>query len=306
MDCLKPKYQHERWHKLCRFHRRAGGTSLNCGIRDGSLRGSRRRPCRRRLWAVPVGPCCRARSASRSSTTRRSPAPRERAVIGAGSWQFEDEPLAKLRDKIAKGRKTLGEVYGAPLYGIKTGLNDAFVIDRETRERLVTKDPRSAELLKPFVRGENIQRWRMEPEGLFLINTPKANVDIDAFPAIRDWLLRFKPELERRATKQEWFELQQAQLAYQPKLAATKIVFPDMSQGPKFCRDASGSYCGNTVYFVPSDQLELVALLNSRLTWVHLFGEAEALRGGKWRLRMFSDDVATVPIPELRRRDRAS
>lgn len=131
-----------------------------------------------------------------------------RARLGAGSWQFEDEPLAKLRDKIVKGRKTLGEVYGAPLYGIKTGLNRAFVIGTETRDQMVAQDKKSAKLLKPFLRGEDVKRWRVEPEGLFLINTPRGKVDIDAYPAIRAWLLPFKPELEQRATKQEWFELQ--------------------------------------------------------------------------------------------------
>ena len=145
-----------------------------------------------------------------------------RARLSAGSWQFEDEPLATLRDKIVAGRKTLGEVYGAPLYGIKTGLNEAFIIDTPTRDRLVAAHPKSADLLRPFLRGENIKRWRVEPEGLWLINTPKGKVNIDAYPAIRDWLLPFRPELEKRATKQEWWELQQAQLAYQPRLRAAQ------------------------------------------------------------------------------------
>ena len=144
------------------------------------------------------------------------------------TWRVEDDALARLRDKIVNGRKTLGEVYGAPLYGIKTGLNDAFVIDTPTRDRLAKADPKSAELLKPFLRGENVKRWRVEPEGLWLIDTPKGKVDIDAYPAVRNWLLPFKPELEARATKQEWFELQQAQLAYQPKLAQQigLVAFP--------------------------------------------------------------------------------
>ena len=73
------------------------------------------------------------------------------------------------------------------------------------------------ELLKPFLRGENIKRWRVEPEGLWLINTPRGKVKIDEYPAIRDWLRPFRKELEKRATKQEWWELQQAQLAYQPR-----------------------------------------------------------------------------------------
>jgi hypothetical protein len=216
-------------------------------------------------------------------TNRSQAMPRER--LGKGSWQLEDDALAKLRAKIISGKKTLGEIYGAPLRGIVTGLNEAFVIDTPTRDRLVKQDKNSAKLLKPFLRGENIKRWRVESEGLFLINTPKGKVDIDKFPAIRDWLLPFKKDLEKRATKQEWWELQQAQLAYQPLLESSKIVYPDMSQGAKFSFDSSGAFCGNTVYFVASDQFQLLAVLNSKLVWSHLFGEAEALRGGKWRLR---------------------
>jgi hypothetical protein len=108
-----------------------------------------------------------------------------RTRLSAETWRVEDDASARLRDKIVNGRRTLGEVYGAPLYGIKTGLNDAFVIDTPTRDRLVKADPKSAELLKPFLRGENVKRWRVEPEGLWLINTPKGKVGIDAYPAVR-------------------------------------------------------------------------------------------------------------------------
>jgi N-6 DNA Methylase/TaqI-like C-terminal specificity domain len=222
-----------------------------------------------------------------------------RARLGPASWRFEGEPLAKLRDKIANGRKTLRQIYGAPLYGIKTGLNDAFIVSSSKRDRLVRADPKSADLLKPYLRGENVQRWRVEPEGFWLINTPKGKVDIAAYPAIRDGLLPFKPELEKRATKQEWWELQQAQLAYQGLLEAGKIICPDMSQGPKFALDNSGAYCGNTIYFLACDDLEVLSLLNCKLTWLQLFGQAEALRGGQWRLRMFAEHLETVSLPDM-------
>ncbi len=225
--------------------------------------------------------------------------PMLRKRLGKGSWRLEDDALARLRDKIVKGRKTLGEVYGAPLYGIKTGLNDAFVIDRATRDSLVAQDAKSADLLKPFLRGENIKRWRVESEDLWLINTPKGKVNIEDYPSIRNWLLPFKPELEKRATKQEWWELQQAQLAYQESFSKNKIVFPDLSQGPKFCIDRSGYFCGNTIYFIEGDISSLLALLNSRVGWAHLFGQSGALRGGEWRLRMFSQNLITIPIPEI-------
>jgi hypothetical protein len=220
-----------------------------------------------------------------------------RARLGAGSWQFEDDALAKLRDKIVRGRKTLGEVYGAPLYGIKTGLNEAFIVDQETRDRLVKQDKKSAKLLKPFLRGENIKRWRVEPEGLFLINIPRSKIDIDDYPAIRDWLKPFKEDLEKRATKQEWFELQQAQLAYQDQFLNGGIAFPDFSQGPKFSLFSGGNLLDCTVFFVAGNHPDLLGLLNSKLTWFLLFAISNPLRGGTWRLRLKSQYVEQLPIP---------
>ncbi|MEO6841001.1 MAG: N-6 DNA methylase [Bradyrhizobium sp.] len=115
--------------------------------------------------------------------------PRNR--LGSSSWQLEDNALAQLRDKIVSGKKTLSDVYGQPMRGIVTGLNDAFIVNTDTYNRLVKLDKNSAELLKPFLKGENVQRWRIEPEGLFLINTPKGKVDIEKYPVVRDWLSSF-------------------------------------------------------------------------------------------------------------------
>jgi hypothetical protein len=221
-----------------------------------------------------------------------------RVRLGAGSWQLENNALAKLRDKIVKGRQTLGEVYGAPFYGIKTGLNDAFVVNQETRDRLVQQDKNSAKLLKPFLRGENVKRWRVESQGLFLINAPKGKVAIDDYPAIRDWLLPFKSELEGRATKQAWFELQQAQLAYQASFSRDKIVYPIISQGPKFAPDSSGSFINDKTFMLPL-HAELLALLNSKLVWFILFGTASPLRGGQWRLELREQYVSVLPIPKF-------
>ncbi len=109
--------------------------------------------------------------------------------LGVGSWRFEEEPMARLREKIARGRPTLGEVYGAPLYGIKTGLNEAFVIDRATRDKIVASDPRSGALLVSFLRGEDIKRWAVASDDLFLINIAKGQLNIEDYPAIWDWLL---------------------------------------------------------------------------------------------------------------------
>ena len=225
-----------------------------------------------------------------------------RARLGAGSWRFEDDALARLRDKIVAGKKTLGEVYGPPLYGIKTGLNEAFIIDRATRDRLVKADPKSAELLKPFLRGENVKRWRVEPEDLFLINTPKGKVDIARYPAVRAWLLPFKKELEKRATKQEWFELQQAQLAYQPKLETDKIVYGHFAVDRIFTYDRHRFYSNDKTYFIPDAKLELLAYLNSSVAWLFIAGVSPAVRGGWHEMRV--QYIEAVPIPHWKTKDR--
>jgi hypothetical protein len=190
-----------------------------------------------------------------------------RARLGDGSWQLEGDKLAALRAKIKVGRKTLGEVYGPPLYGIKTGLNEAFIVSREKRDELVARDSRSADLLVPFLRGENIKRWRIESNDLFLINIPKGKVKIDEYFAIRDHLLPFKDKLEARATKQEWFELQQAQLAYQRAMQQPKTIWPQILDKPEFCFDKSGYFPINKAYFFTSEDTALTAYLNSRIIW---------------------------------------
>lgn len=169
------------------------------------------------------------------------------------------------------------------------------MIDSTTKERLCTQDPRSAELLKPFLEGKDLKRWRAEPRGLWLIYIPKNRIEIDDYPAIRDWLLPFKSALEGRATKQEWFELQQAQEAYAPHFAAPKIAYKDIGDSSPFYVDTEGSFMANTGYFIPSDEHHLAAYLNSKLLWFTYLNVSAQIRGGF--VRFFSNHLGEMPIP---------
>ncbi|PNE11351.1 MAG: type I restriction endonuclease subunit M [Beijerinckiaceae bacterium] len=229
-----------------------------------------------------------------------------RARLGDGSWQLEGDTLAALRAKIRAGKKTLGEVYGPPLYGIKTGLNEAFIVSRERRDELVARDMRSAELLVSFLRGENIKRWRIESEDLFLIDIPRGKVRIEDYPPIRDHLLPFKPALEARATKQEWFELQQAQLAYQPIFSNGGIGFPDISQSSKFSRLPRNTQLDCTCFVAPFGDYSELAYLNSKLVWFQLFDISNPLRGGTWRLRLKAQYVEQIIVPAFTKVERSN
>ncbi|MEQ8283444.1 MAG: N-6 DNA methylase [Parvibaculum sp.] len=250
-----------------------------------------------RFWKVEAVP-----ENNFQATWEAAAGPYPQAALGDGSWELENSSLRALRDKIRKGKKTLKEVYGSPLYGIKTGLNEAFVIDSATKERLCAEDPRSSELLKPLLKGNELTRWRVQSQGNWIIYIPKNRIDIDDYPAIRDWLLPFKDKLEKRATKQEWFELQQAQEAYVTAFEAPKISYIEVCNLGPFSFEPNGFYQEATTFLIPSSDLALLALLNSSVAWFFFIGTTTVFRGGYFRMK--NQFVEKVPVPAWTMDDR--
>lgn len=226
--------------------------------------------------------------------------PMPRARLTSRTWRFESDLLDGIRAKMAAGRPTLADVYGAPLYGIKTGLNNAFVIKREERDAIVAQakrtGDRSAELLKPFLIGENLKRWHIESDDLWLVYTPRDMVNIGDYPALRDHLIPYRERLEARAGGQNWWELQQAQAAYEPAFNRPKIIYSDITNHGTFSVDLEGRYPANTAYLIPSDDIALAAYLNSRLAWFYFAGLTNIARGGYLRLR--TEFVSQLPLPD--------
>jgi type I restriction-modification system DNA methylase subunit len=229
---------------------------------------------------------------SKSFALESQPMPRAR--LATTTWRFESDRLDKIRKKMVAGRKTLGELFGQPLYGIKTGLNDAFIVCRQTYDALIAKDAKSSDLLKPFLVGENLKRWRVESDDKFLIYTPKNRVDIEEYPAIRDHLAGFRSALEKRATKQNWWELQQAQAAYEPSFNVPKVIYPHFNDKPNFSFDSRKFYSNDKSYIIPTAQNGLCAFLNSKPLWFFLAGLAPAVRGGFRELRV--QYVSQLPV----------
>ena len=234
------------------------------------------------------------------------------AVGEAAEWQIEGSEAAALRLKLTNGHPSLKEVVGSPLYGIKTGLNDAFVIDRATRDKLVFADLGSEPLLKPYIEGKDINRWQVENEDRWLIFTQRGT-DIEKYPALKAHLELFRTQLEpkpddwkpsamqpewlgRKGGKYKWFEIQDT-VAYSNEFAKPKIVYPEISQGAKFAYESESLFLANTTYCLRSDEPWLIALLNSKTLWFYLKGVCSALRGGEWRLRMLGQQIETLPIP---------
>lgn len=218
------------------------------------------------------------------------------AALDRDGWRLEDAGAARLRTKLTRGHPTLRARHGSPLYGIKTGLNAAFVIDRQTRDRLIATDPKSAALLKPFLEGKDLKKWRIEPQDLWLIYIPKGVLEIDHYPAIKAHLLPFKDKLEKRATKQAWFELQQAQAAYAARMAGTKIIYERFMSEPLFCLDFDGYSVNNALNIIPDADWYELGLLTNSVTWFLLRTTGTPMSGGYFQIH--GHMLEKLPIPD--------
>ena len=220
------------------------------------------------------------------------------SALSDGSWHLERQDIRSLREKVRKGGIPLEDVFGLPKYGVKTGKNEAFYVDAETRDALIADDPRSEELLVPLAVGDDCYRWAVERNQRWLIYIPKNAVNIDDYKAVKSHLLKYKTSLEKRSTKQRWFELQQSQSRYIDEFASTKIVYPEMSQGQKFSIVRGSLFINNKAFYIPREDFELLGFLNSQVCWFFLGGIASPLRGGVWRLELRDEYIRQIPVPQ--------
>ena len=202
------------------------------------------------------------------------------------------------------------EAAGTPLkdwdlninYGIKTGYNKAFLIDDAARQALIDADAKSAEIIKPVLRGRDIQRYHAQWAGLYLIDTHNgygdvAAVNIDDYPAVKVHLDQHYPQLQKRQDKGRTpYNLRNC--AYHEEFEREKLFWMDLTERGRFSYADKDTYCVNTVYMLSGEAIKyLSSVLNSTLiTW---FMNNTALTSGMGVTRWFSTTVETIPIPEI-------
>ena len=235
-------------------------------------------------------------------------------AICEGRWTMAGLEECDVFDKMANVGRALKEIAPAPTMGIKTGLNEAFIIvDAATRRRLIRGNRQSAQLLKPVVKGDDVRGYAPLPDGKWLICIPRGFTNKNrgksgprafmeaAHPAVMEYLGLRENKLKSRDDQGDyWWELRSC--AYYDEMAEAKIVYPDISMARRATLDERGIYLTNTAYFIPSSDLVLLAILNSRLAfhWMKyhasVLGHADA--GG--RIRWLPQDVEGIPIPPAR------
>lgn len=218
-------------------------------------------------------------------------------------WSFADSATAERIERMRMSGPSLGEYVNGQIFaGIKTGLNAAFWIDDRTRNALLEADPASDELIRPLCKGDDIQKWHFGSDtGRWIVYTPRGT-DIARYPAIEKHLRAFKGRLEQRALDQEWFELQQAQTRYAEEFSSPKIVYPDIGLEPRFALDQGGLYIDMTAFCIPSDDLFLLAVLNSKVVQEFYAYISAQIRGGYVRYKR--QYVERIPIPRASRKEK--
>lgn len=227
-------------------------------------------------------------------------------ALGRGSWELEGDKLSDLRRKILSNGAQLSNVVGAPILGVKTGRDEPFLITRTKAMDLISQHPSSKNLIFDHLVGDDLEKWYHEKPDRKAIYIKKSAISISDYPAIKAHLLHFKDSLEGRATNQKYYEWQQAQSNKKDDFSQPKIIYPLMSQGPKFSIDKSGSLTNQNTFVIKSSDEFLLAVLNSNVIWFILSGIADSLRGGVWRLVLKSHFVAQAPIPSANEGQKAA
>lgn len=218
----------------------------------------------------------------------REAIPLSQKDLKPSGWRLESPVGMRLLERLRKSGTPLGEYCrGRGYWGIKTGYNEAFAVDRATRDRLIASHSSSAEIIKPFLRGRDVKRWRCEPHDLWLIFT-RRGIDINKYPAIYDYLKPMQNRLTpggkggRKPGSYQWFEIQD-NVAYWQEFEQPKIVVPAISASVNIAIDFDRYYANNKAsIFVPDDPLFVGAILNSPVSfWVatQLFASKQ---GGFW------------------------
>ncbi len=193
--------------------------------------------------------------------------------------------------------------------GVLTGYNEAFIVDNETKERLIQEDSRSAELLKPVLRGKDIGRYQVNWAGLWLITTfPALEIVIDDYPAIKQHLRSFgRTRLEqagqtlpdgtksRKRTPHAWYELQDT-CAYHELFKSEKLIWITLVENGRFTYDPCGFYCIDSSFIMTGDSIKYIcAILNTMpSSW---YFKQIAPTSGKGTPQWKKPYVENIPIP---------
>ena len=246
----------------------------------------------------------------------------------SGSWVILSPIERIIKQKI--------EAVGTPLkdwdiqinYGIKTGFNDAFIINTEKRNEILAnclteeEHTRTAELIRPILRGRDIKRYGYEWANLWLIYIPwhfpyqfdesiqgasdKAEQAFqEQYPAVYLHMLQYKEPLSKRnkaetGIRYEWYAMQRWGAKYWEDFNKPKIMYPNMTKYMPFYYDEKAFYQNDKSFMITGKHVSyLTAFLNSSLFKFCFRDNFPELLGGTRELRkIFFDKIPVLEVSD--------
>jgi hypothetical protein len=216
-------------------------------------------------------------------------------------WKFTDSIVNDILEKFNDSKITLNQyTNGGVYYGIKTGLNEAFIINQTIKNQISEKDLKSDLILKKMVEGDDFKSWSLSHSGRYMIAT-QYNLDVEnEYPAVYKYLDNFKDKLIKRQDKGlNYWNLRACD--YYDKLEQPKLIYYHTAVKHSFYYDTDGYYISANCYFISNADRYLQCVLNSKLfNFVKkfifpAFGDSE--NGG--RVRLDANKMIKVPIKEV-------
>ena len=225
------------------------------------------------------------------------------SFVKSDSWTILSPIEQSIKRKI--------EAVGTPLRewdisinrGVLTGFNEAFIISGEKKDELIAADPKSAEIIRPILRGRDIKRYGFIDNDLWIINTHNGiknrnipPIDINQYPAIKEHLDAHYHRLAKRADKGVTpYNLRNC--AYMDDFSKQKVMYNDICQRLSFCLVPENVFCVNTVYFIKNNEhiKYLLAYLDTKI--VDWYYRTLSVQLGEKAVRMFSIYVLKIPAP---------
>ena len=236
------------------------------------------------------------------------------------SSQWESDLLRRLDNEMI----TLGKYVGGEAYrGVLTGLTKAFLIDENTKKKIIEEDKNAKQVIHPFLQGRDVKTYEEPSVNHYLILFPKGfsskflakdaiasetkqskcNLNEDdmwkhfekSFPSIAQWLAPFAEAGKKRGDKGDyWWELRACD--YYDEFAKPKIMYQKFQVKPCFVYDDHGLYCNDSMWIIPTEDKALLALLNSKMAWWLMKKKCTQIQNG---VQLIWQYLSKIPVPRV-------
>lgn len=219
------------------------------------------------------------------------------------SWFMSNEKENSILNKIIKYGKPLKEWNIIMYRGILTGFNEAFIIDEETKNKLILEDKKSKEIIKPLLRGRDIKRYSYDFKNLYLINTHNGvkseninRININDYPAIKNHLQKYYKQLEKRLDKGDTpYNLRNC--AYLKEFEKEKVFCKAIGFNLAFTiAEKDLIISAPSSFFISNMNKYFVGILNSKLIKYFIYKYSDRTGAGDIMLNVQS--LEKIPIPE--------